>query len=382
MNSNRLNSVVLDRLIHRLSKSKKNLSTSFFIDSEIYIYGAGDLGALAIEYCEACGIKILGVLDQTREGFISGRAFNYRIYKPYEVSLFDRKKYPVFVAVATVPFTPISEILSALDWSNIYPFYSMTTLANDAHPLSNGWEVGNVNSEELEGVRWVGNNWSDATSLNHYEAFLAWHIDCSELPIGDGSISPNQRYTIEPLISRLSRNKKQMIDVGSHEGESVKRLLDAGICFAEYVLIEPDSKSQKKLRQNIQKYLPSSATVKYKEVIISSNNEFMGFEEGLGYCSQLWSQSKNIRPTLTLDSLKLKPDFIKIHTEGSELDILKGANKTIKEYKPSLAYSVYHNRDGLYRAIIEPMRSLDNYRWYFRLHSYQGTGAFVYGVPN
>jgi hypothetical protein len=75
------------------------------------------------------------------------------------------------------------------------------------------------------------------------------------------------------------------------------------------------------------------------------------------------------------------PDLIKIHTEGSELDILKGAAKTIKRYNPLLAYSVYHNRDGLCRAIIEPMKSFDNYLWYFRLHCYQGTGAFVYGVP-
>ena len=36
----------------------------------------------------------------------------------------------------------------------------------------------------------------------------------------------------------------------------------------------------------------------------------------------------------TLDSLDLKPDFIKIDVQGFELHVLKGGRKTIKKYKP------------------------------------------------
>ena len=34
--------------------------------------------------------------------------------------------------------------------------------------------------------------------------------------------------------------------------------------------------------------------------------------------------------------MSLKPTFIKIDTEGSELDILEGMKKTIKNYKPKI----------------------------------------------
>ena len=82
-----------------------------------------------------------------------------------------------------------------------------------------------------------------------------------------------------------------------------------------------------------------------------------------------------------MDSLQIKPDLIKIHTEGTELDVLMGAKKTIINYKPFLVCSVYHRREGFYSDITTPIKNFKNYNWFFRLHGFQGTGAFIYGIP-
>jgi FkbM family methyltransferase len=42
--------------------------------------------------------------------------------------------------------------------------------------------------------------------------------------------------------------------------------------------------------------------------------------------------------------------LIKIDTEGSELEILKGAENTIKEHKPVLLVSIYHNAEEFFEA--------------------------------
>ncbi len=381
MNSISPKSQIENRLIQRLlDGSSKNLG-SIDLANGVYIYGAGELGMLAVEYCEACGIQILGILDQNKTGVIKGIYSEYRIYQPDEIPAEVRFQFPLAVAVATVAFAPISKMLKSCGWEKVSPFYDLTVEKRTGHPLGNGWVVGSISEEELEKVRWVCGSWDDDCSLLHYEAFLAWHVDGTELPLPEEGIDPNQRYAIVPVLAGLSNRHQQMVDVGSHRGESIKRLLDANVVFSEYVLVEPDLESRRQLKSNIKNYLPVDKRVTFLDYILGASNALMPFKEGLGYCSQLWSESILVRPVVTLDSLECRPDFLKIHTEGSEMDILLGGIDTISKNRPVLAFSIYHNRDGLCKVPFESMQLFDGYKWYFRLHSYQGTGAFIYGVP-
>ena len=336
---------------------------------------------MAIEYCEACQIPIKGILDQQKTGQITGKTSEYLICKPDEISFEDRSHCSVAVAVATTSFAPICETLKTVGWNRVAPFYSLTREKRAGHPLCNGWIVGSVSEYELATVRWICENWDDTESLAHYEAFLAWHIDSSELPLTDYPVDPNQRYVIVPLMTEFACRHRQMVDVGSHRGESIKRLVDVGVVFSNYVLIEPDPVSRVHLDKTVKNCLTGAQKVEFIDVVLGAHNTVKPFKEGLGYCSQLWSDSTTVRQVVTLDSLGYQPDFLKIHTEGSELDVLLGATNTIQAHKPVLAFSVYHNRDGLCRAIAEAMQRFNGYKWYFRLHSYQGTGAFVYGIP-
>ena len=71
-----------------------------------------------------------------------------------------------------------------------------------------------------------------------------------------------------------------------------------------------------------------------------------------------------------------KIDFIKMDIEGAELDALKGAEKTILQFRPKLAISVYHNFSDYYEIPLLLSKMLNNYEFYFD-HFKVGRGESV-----
>jgi hypothetical protein len=86
--------------------------------------------------------------------------------------------------------------------------------------------------------------------------------------------------------------------------------------------------------------------------------------------------------TRPLDALGLSPTFLKLHLEGAELLALKGARETLLSCRPIVAATVYHNADGLWKTPLWMMQTLPDYRFFFRAHSWCGTGAVVYAIPS
>lgn len=84
----------------------------------------------------------------------------------------------------------------------------------------------------------------------------------------------------------------------------------------------------------------------------------------------------------TIDALGMEPTFIKLHLEGAELAVLRGAERTLRSARPIVAATVYHNDDGIWKTPLWMMRNLKDYRFLFRLHSWCGTGAVLYAIPS
>lgn len=352
------------------------------IGQGVYIYGAGELGTLALEYCEACGIPVLGILDRSRMGWLQSKSGkDYEVRAPDSTRGVLDKNARVAVAIATIPYEPIRDQLHDYGWRYVLPFYNLTLTSRKGHPLRNGWQLGNVTSAEIATVEWLCEHWSDEKSWRHYEAFIAWHRDNSEIDPVECPIEADQRYAIPELLGALVNRQDQFVDVGSHRGESVCRLTKAGLHFKESFLFEPDAASRAYLLSHIDKMQDKGARVTVLSDILAAVSHNVNFQDGLGYCSQVWVEGTDKRQAIPLDSLNLNPDFLKVHTEGTELEILQGARDTISRVRPCIAFSVYHRREGFYSDIADAMEMFSGYQWFFRLHSYQGTGAFVYAIP-
>jgi FkbM family methyltransferase len=74
-------------------------------------------------------------------------------------------------------------------------------------------------------------------------------------------------------------------------------------------------------------------------------------------------------------------DFIKMDIEGSELDALKGAEETIRKYRPKLAICIYHAQHH-YIAIPQFIDSLGlGYRFYIEHHTIFLEETVLFAVP-
>lgn len=371
-----------DRILRWLEATEEPGVEESVLDKGIYIYGAGELGHLALDYCEACGIPVLGYLDRSRTQTIKSRlGRDYLVVPPSSALAHQLQEHVVAVAIATQPYWPIHHQLQELGWKSVVPFYQLTAKPREGHPLRNGWYLGTVSDQERKMVEEICALWEDEDSWTHYEAFLAWHCDGTEIDLQHTPIFPTQRYALPELLNVLGSQASQFVDVGGHKAESVRRMRDSGVIFDEYVIFEPDPSSRAALHADLPELIPRGAKTIVHPQVLSDSKKSVRYQSNLGYCSQIWEKGFAHQEAATLDSFGLQPSFLKVHTEGSEALILKGGENTIRESRPVIAYSVYHRREGFYKDIHDVMSSAQGYKWYFRLHSFQGTGGFVYGVP-
>ena len=62
-------------------------------------------------------------------------------------------------------------------------------------------------------------------------------------------------------------------------------------------------------------------------------------------------------------------DFIKADIEGEELNMLKGARKTIEKFKPKLAICVYHRPQDLWEIPFYIRDNFEGAKFYFNFNN-------------
>ena len=140
------------------------------------------------------------------------------------------------------------------------------------------------------------------------------------------------------LLELIKRGLKIDIifDIGAHKGNWSKTLNETSLKGKDFYLFEANDKNRVFLSKHKFKFFLEVLSDKRKEVNFFSNNS-----TGDSYLIEQTSiYEKKVKPivknAITLDELVKReklpfPDFLKIDTQGSEIDILKGSNKTLSQ---------------------------------------------------
>lgn len=350
------------------------------VKGRIVLYGAGNLGKLAFGCLKHIGIRPEYVLDRNAQPGLTLEG-DLPVHTP--LAVVAEEDITVLVTTVNTAFTPIHNQLASLGFKNIMPFYDYAQLFKDKHPINNGWFSGVLNAEDIAGIRLTLEELDDPWSRAAYLQMLAWRMVRDDWIFEDADVSPDDRYFIEPVVRALTE-EEHFVDVGAYDGRVFLKFL--GIVNGKYAsayLIEPDSYNIKMLDSALSG-LPSEVLpkVNVEQVALSANGGLLPFSHGFDMASRLVDIQAIKTRAVKLDDMPIQPSFVKMHIEGGEYDALVGGLKMLANYRPILATTIYHNRDGLWKIPQLLMQALDNYKFYFRLHGWCGTGAVLYGLPN
>lgn len=347
-------------------------------NEKIALYGAGNLGQLAVGHLKHVGVRIDRIFDKNAKPgtTINGIPVVQVKDAPKE------KNHTILISTVSAPYREIRDELLGWGWKNIHSFYDYAQNFSDIHPINNGWFAGPLSQQDYKGIRSVLKVLADDVSRASYLQSLAWRLIREDYIFENSPVVSQNRYFIDPVIQRLS-DHENYVDVGAYDGRVFFQLLEyTKNRFSTALLIEPDEQNIQVLNRNIDR---ADFNIKSKVKIIhgalSDQTGKMSFSHGFDMASKISDHGNGTVQCYRLDDLECSPSFVKVHTEGGELPTLKGARNIFIQNRPIIATTLYHSSDGLWKIPFFLIELLKDYEFYFRLHSWCGTGTVLYAYP-
>jgi len=335
----------------------------------IVLYGAGAMGKMALDFMTKEDILPAYISDKNKSGYLN----NIKILQPHSIPIKERETFTFIVCIATVPITPIYDYLKSLGYIDIRHFYDYSEIMF-AQDMSNGWISINPNKKDLESVFKILAH--DENSLAHYKQFLWWRLKRKEVINNNFPVLSKKKFFKAPCITNLSYTES-FLDAGAHHGQSIHSLFEkTDNRFDTIWAFEPDLTNMNILKNNL-----TEPNICFSSEALSDKCEITNFQEGFSYASKIHCNGNTKINSVSIDSLSINPTIIKVHVEGSELPVLKGAQQTIHKHRPIIMVMADHNSDGLYK-IAKYLAQFISYKIYFYLHDFCGNTAVYYAIPN
>lgn len=203
-----------------------------------------------------------------------------------------------------------------------------------------------------------------------------------------------QQYRYAPHVDVTTEDV--FIDCGSYIGDTVLWALQKG---AQVHAFEPIPETFKLLKHNLQQngFSPEhchnfGVSSQNQEVVFKvphdrADSSFLPFANKTPYQQGLEINVGTVDVPVRCVSLDsylseqgIKPSFIKMDIEGTELDALHGAAQTIQQHRPKLAICLYHRDEDLWTIPLFIKSLVPDYKFYCRENNV-GFEFVLYACP-
>lgn len=318
---------------------------------DIYIFGGitkgkrgGSLGSFVRMSLEKQNIDFKGYLAHTK--FIQDSIFqNKPVYALESHNIANPQDVSVIIGIEYFSFA--KEELQKYGFKHFYFFDACS------ENFCEQFDLEYIKKHDTEFTK-AYNIFSEQRSKETFIGYLKAKIFCNFndlFPYRDPSIYYNDLFFTH---SKSNGKDEVMIDCGAFDGDSTLDFIKECKEYKMVYAFEPDLQNFQKLLQNTKNH-----RVKAINKGVYSRDDILKFHEskddsaGSAFCNNGEIQI----PVTTIDSIvfndkfngggEIPITFIKMDIEGSELEALKGAKETIKQFKPKLAICVYHKKEDL-----------------------------------
>ncbi|MFZ5968963.1 MAG: FkbM family methyltransferase [Bacillota bacterium] len=319
----------------------------------IVIYGAAGYASEVLRFLNECNVKPIAICDSDSNKI--GKSFSGFIVMSFKEVLEKYNDFDVLIASERFYGEIKDYVLKFIPQTRICEIDFLTAsfekvILNNIDKLEKIYEnLADLNSKE--------------TMVNVIKGKITNDLSYFE------KIQSKDEYFND--ITNPSDNE-YLIDGGAYIGDTIQQFISRVKDYRKIYCFEPSEKIFNQLTITKKKVCnDDKRIVLYKKGLYSCNKR-------ISFNNQIGNGGDKIDETMDNDNkvevvsideiIDDKVTFIKMDIEGSELEALRGAKKTILKYRPKLAICVYHKNDDLIKI---PQFIMDlglDYKYYLRHH--------------
>lgn len=327
------------------------------LNHDVAIIGRNKYGASLQTWLEKNSRKVVAYIDD----FTSDEVFNgLPVIK--SDSYF---KNTVVINCTTERTIDVSHLVSKTNAADSIDYFALQLAYPDELSEVDYLENTDIISNKKKLFMAVCSHLADEASRNEYQSVLNFRLNRDIRFMDTFKFRIKEQY-FEPFL-KLPPDAV-FVDGGGYDAETTLEFIKNRPDYTKVYYFEPAVASIKLSKEKLRAY----PKIEFYQKGLWSTEEILQFENNLGTSNRISEMGQvSIEATSIDKAINDKIDFIKLDIEGAEVEALKGAQNTIKKYKPRIAVCVYHKQ----RDFIDIPRLLltynPDYKVYFR-HYTQG----------
>lgn len=337
--------------------------------SSVVLYGASDAGRCYADILCTYHIPVNCFIDDDSQK--QGNIFCGIQVKSLDEFVRSRGGNEIILIASYGPSKIIHKI------KQVYPFLSENILWSDFYLWENGLDYMQYYTENMGRICKVNELLQDEKSRQVLKNVLNYKISRNPQLLEMICDGAQEQYFSSSIMNFTDR--EVFLDLGAYTGDTICsfcRVVDNR--YKSIIAVEPDKANYKQLISNTKEL----DKIEYYQAGIAEKDGLARFKAQAVLTSRFDNEGEEEISTRSVDSIMggRNTTFMKADIEGAEKEMLRGAEDTIKKFKPKLAIAVYHKKDDIFNIPLLIHSYREDYRFFLRHYTDMPIDTVLYAI--